>query len=88
MAELDKFSAADGELDRTCNQLGNPPSRTSPVRRMAELERSCCLHPVLAARPSGLERTCSCFILIRVTVRTRFKDRKNSFSRITFGLIV
>ncbi|KAF3502033.1 hypothetical protein F2Q69_00042343 [Brassica cretica] len=28
------------ELDRTHDQLGHPPSWTSPVRRMAELDRT------------------------------------------------
>ena len=79
------------ELDRTRDHFSHPPSWTKPVQQMAELERSCCLHLVLAAPPppSGLERTYSCFILIGVAIGTlRFKNHKNSFSRRTFGLIV
>ena len=90
-AELDQISSADGQLDRTRDQLVHPPRWASTVRQMAELERLCCLHPVLAAPPppSGLEQTCPCFISIGVTVGTlRFKNRKNSFSPITFEFIV
>ena len=79
------------ELDLSGSAEGRAGSNTRPVQRMAELGLLCCLHPILAAPPppSGLERTCSCFISIGVIVGTLpFKNRKNSFFRITFGLIV
>ncbi|KAF2556384.1 hypothetical protein F2Q68_00014438 [Brassica cretica] len=57
------------ELDRQHNQLGGwragLPSWTSLVRWMAELERSCCLHPVLAAPPFGIRTNLVLFHLDR-----------------------
>ncbi|KAF3575326.1 hypothetical protein F2Q69_00059426 [Brassica cretica] len=90
------------ELDRTRDQLGHPPRWTehatsSAIRRTGLVQFGG--WPSLNDRavfisssqlpPLGLERMCYCFISIGVTVGTsRFKNRKNSFSRITFGLIV
>ena len=53
------------ELDRTRDQLSHPQSWTSPVWRMAELERSCCLHPVLAAPPFEIRTNMLLFHLDR-----------------------
>ncbi|KAF3583419.1 hypothetical protein F2Q69_00027850 [Brassica cretica] len=50
-------SSADGRA--------GPPSWTSLVRWMAELERSCCLHPVLAAPPFGIRTNLVLFHLDR-----------------------
>ncbi|KAF3496669.1 hypothetical protein DY000_02053610 [Brassica cretica] len=70
-------------------QLNHLPSWTSPVRRMAELEGSRCFRPAGKTSLLGLYRTRYCFVSIGGTVGTlRFRNRKNSFSRITFGLIV
>ena len=48
-------------LDRKRDQLGHPPSWTSPVWRMAELERSRCSRPARKAPFLRLYRTRSCF---------------------------
>ena len=95
-AELDQSSSADGragsnarparpsiKLDRTHDQLGHPPSWTKPVQlggwpSWIELSGS-----------NALDRTRSCFASIGGTVGTLpFRNHKNSFSQITFGLIV
>ena len=77
-------------------QLGRSPNwTTDSARPFAELDRRRAestvihLHLVLVTPLSRLFRTRSCFVSIGGIVGTlRFKNRKNSFSRITFGLIV
>ncbi|KAF3538703.1 hypothetical protein F2Q69_00021627 [Brassica cretica] len=52
------------ELDRPREQLGHPLSWTSPVRRMAKLERLCCPHPVRKASSPKFDQTCCCLTSI------------------------
>ncbi|KAF3537376.1 hypothetical protein F2Q69_00023257 [Brassica cretica] len=93
--ELDRASPTrqTGELDRASRPtrlFGELDRKCSLTRPFGELDQSACLRPVLVAPPPplGLDQTFSCFISIGVTIGTlRFKNRKNSFSRITFGLI-
>ncbi|KAF2550973.1 hypothetical protein F2Q68_00033529 [Brassica cretica] len=58
------------ELDRPRGQLDHPPSWTTPVRRMAELERSYCPRPVRKASSPNFDQTCSCLTSIGGTVGT------------------
>ncbi|KAF3520393.1 hypothetical protein DY000_02060329 [Brassica cretica] len=58
------------ELDRTRDQLGHPPSWTSPVRRMAELDQTRCPPPVRKASSPKFDQTCSCLTSIGDSVGT------------------
>ncbi|KAF3527758.1 hypothetical protein DY000_02039791 [Brassica cretica] len=58
------------EWNRPRDQLGHLPSWTSPVRWMADLERSCCPRPVRRASSPKFDQTCSCLTSIGGAVGT------------------
>ena len=88
------------ELDQSSSAVRQAGSTTDSARPFAELDQSSSangraeltrihLHIVLVTPLPRLYQTRSCFVSIGGIVGTlRFKNRKNSFSRITFGLIV
>ncbi|KAF2540135.1 hypothetical protein F2Q68_00031250 [Brassica cretica] len=88
------------ELNQSSSANGRAGSTTISARPFAELDQSSSangraeltrihLHIVLVTPLPRLYQTRSCFVSIGGIVGTlRFKNRKNSFSRITFGLIV
>ena len=84
-AELDHSSSADGRVGPSASWTKHATSLAIRLAGTNMLSSALhCNYP-----PSGLERTWSCFISIGVTVgNLLFKNRKNSFSRTTFGLIV
>ncbi|KAF3548163.1 hypothetical protein DY000_02007536 [Brassica cretica] len=76
-AQLDQSSSGDGrtgsktrparpsaELNQSSSADGRAGSN-SPIRQMAEPERSCCLHPVLAVPPFGIRMNLLLFHLDR-----------------------